>query len=60
MYRREKPIRLPASPVGTHRREEQLERRALNQENLGSNPLAAILKLWQFCSSHIATVDSAI
>ena len=36
----------------------RLECQALNLENLGSNHLAAILKLLQFRSSHIATVHS--
>ena len=33
---------------------------ALNRENPGSNPLAAVSKLWQFRSSHVATVQSAV
>ena len=33
-----------------------LEHRTLNQENLISNPLDAILKLGQFCLLHIASV----
>ena len=37
-----------------------LELRALNRENPGLNPLAAVLKLWQFLSSHVATVHSAV
>ena len=39
---------------------EQLEHQALNREKPGSKPLAAVLKLWPFCSSHIATVHSAV
>ena len=38
----------------------RLERWALDQENLGSNYLAAISKLWQFRSPHIVTVHSAV
>ena len=33
---------------------------ALSRENPGSNPLAAVSKLWQFHSSHFATVHSAV
>ena len=39
---------------------QRLERRTLNRENPGSNPLAADSKLWQFRSSHVATAHSAI
>ena len=39
---------------------QRLKRRAFNRENPGSNPLAGILKLWQFHSSHISTVHSAV
>ena len=33
---------------------------ALNRENVGSNPLAAVSELWQFRSSHVATIHSAV
>ena len=33
---------------------------ALNRENPGSNPLAAVSKLWQFHSSHVDTVHLAV
>ena len=36
------------------------ERRSLSRENPGSNPLAAVSKLWQFRSSHVATIHSAV
>ena len=32
----------------------------LNRDNPGSNPLAAVSKLWQFRSSHVATFHSAV
>ena len=37
---------------------QRLERRAVNRENPGSNRLVS--KLWQFRSSHVATVKSAV
>ena len=38
----------------------ELDRRALNRENPGSNPPAAVWKVWQFRSSHVATDHSAV
>ena len=43
------PVTLSASYVWDQVTQ-RLERRALNQEYLGSNPLAAVSKLWQFRS----------
>ena len=37
-----------------------LESRALNRENPGSNPLAAVSNLRQLRPSHVATVHSAV
>ena len=37
-----------------------LEHRTLNQENPGSDPLAAVSKLWQFHSFHVAPGYSAL
>ena len=36
-----------------------LEHRTVKQEDLGSSPPAAALKLGQFCSPHVASVHSA-
>ena len=37
-----------------------LEHRTLNRENPSSYPLAAVSKLWQYHSPHVATVHSPV
>ena len=39
---------------------QRLERWTVNRENPGSNHLAVVSKLWQFCSPHVASVHSAV